>query len=148
MLPMVTPFRHYLGQPQDLFLTEQLTDEILWSLPVSIVLAIVWMFANTKKWISRFLQKIGATNKNGDEDVWDFTFSSPGAAVEYVHVRDFDKNITYCGWVDTYSETGKLRELVLRDEIIYDSEGKQAEVPLLYLARAPSDIHIEFPFKK
>lgn len=58
---------------------------------------------------------IKATKTYGDEDVWDFTFNSSDAAVEYVHFRDFANRIVYAGGVREFSETDKLRELVLRD---------------------------------
>ncbi len=125
-------------------------DEVLWSLPVSFFLAIIWITGSTYKWLTRFLQIIRVTKKYGDEDVWDFTFNSSQTEVEYVHLRDFEKNIIYAGWVDSFSETGKLRELLLREVRIYDSEGDEigVEIPLLYLARKVDDIHIEFPYRE
>ena len=131
-----------------MMLTDNFIDEIIWSLPVSFCLAVTWIAAANHKLLTRVLQRCNITKRYGDEDVWDFTFNSSQAAVEYVHVRDFEKNITYAGWVNTFSETGKLRELVLRDVIIYDSEGNETEVPLLYLARDPKDIHIGFPYQE
>jgi hypothetical protein len=113
-----------------------------------LILAILWLYGATYKIGTRFLQKIGATKTFGDEDVWDFTFNSSVAAVEYVHFRDFANQIVYAGWVREYSETDKLRELVLRDAEIYDFDGnKLFETPLVYFARNPENIHIEFPFR-
>jgi hypothetical protein len=115
---------------------------------VGLVLAILWLYASNYKWDTRFLQKIRATKTYGDEDVWDFTFNSPIAAVEYVHFRDFANKIVYAGWVKEFSETEKLRELVLRDAQIYDFEGNLLfETPLVYLARDPENIHVEFPYR-
>ena len=83
----------------------------------------------------------------GDEDVWDYTFNSPIPAVEYINLRDFDKNIVYSVWVMSFSETEKLRELVLRDVEVFDFDGQLLfEMPMIYLARAPENIHIEFPY--
>ena len=65
-----------------------------------------------------------------------------------VDVRDLDRGITYAGWVRAYSETGKLRELLLRDAIVLDKTGAVIDVPLLYLARQDSDVHIEFPYRE
>ena len=65
----------------------------------------------------------------------------------YVHVRDLERGIVYAGWTQAYSETGKLRELLLRDAIIWDKNGDRIDVPLLYLARTNTDIHIEFPYR-
>ena len=123
-------------------------DEILSSVPTSFVLALMWAYMSKYKLLARFLIKIGATKKYGDEDIWDLTFNSSQARTEYVHVRDFDKGVTYTGWVSAFSETGRVRELLLRDAIVYDIKSENpAEAPLLYLARDESDVHIEFPFR-
>ena len=87
-------------------------------------MGVVWLFAVNNKWMARFLQKIGATKRFGDEDLWDFTFNSSEAAVEYAHFRDFDQKVVYAGFVRSFSETEKLRELVLRDVTVHDFEGK------------------------
>lgn len=90
--------------------------------------------------------KIPVHKKYGDEDVWDFTFNSSDVETEYVHFRDFEHQLVYAGWVNAFSETNKLRELVLRDVIVYNFDGEEFyRTPLLYLARAPENIHIEFP---
>ena len=127
--------------------TPAIFKEVVSAVVVGLVLAILWLYASNYKWDTRFLQYIGATKTYGDEDVWDFTFNSAAAAVEYVHFRDFVNKIVYAGWVREFSETDKLRELVLRDAEIYDFDGnKLFEMPLIYLARAPDNMHIEFPY--
>jgi hypothetical protein len=128
--------------------TPSIFKEVVSALVVGLVLAILWLYASNYKWATRFLQKIGATKTYGDEDVWDFTFNSSVAAVEYVHFRDFANQIVYAGWVREFSETEKLRELVLRDVEIYDFDGnKLFDTPLVYLARDPENLHIEFPYR-
>lgn len=115
---------------------------------VGLVLAVLWLYAATYKIGTRFLQAIGATKTYGDEDVWDFTFNSSEAAVEYIHFRDFANQVVYAGWVKEYSGTEKLRELVLRDAEIFDFEGnKLYDMPLVYVARSPENIHIDFPHR-
>lgn len=122
--------------------------EILVAMGVGIVLSVLWIYAATYKLLTRFLQTIRATKTYGDEDVWDYTFNSPLAAVEYVHFRDMENKVIYAGWVSTFSESEKLRELVLRDVQVYNFDGDlQFEVPLIYLARKPENIHIEFPYR-
>lgn len=123
-------------------------DEILLSIPLSFLLGVLWVAGETHKWLTRFLQSIHVTKRFGDEDVWDFVFNSSDAAVEYVHVRDFTKNLVYAGWVSAFSETGQIRELLLRDVQIYDANGECSEVPRLYIARDRNDIHIEFPYQE
>jgi hypothetical protein len=128
--------------------TADVAREILSAIGVGLVLAILWIYAATYKWLTRVLQFIKATKTYGDEDVWDYTFNSPIASVEYIHFRDFENKYVYGGWVATFSETDKLREIVLRDVQVYDFEGRTLfETPMLYLARKPETIHIEFPYR-
>lgn len=129
--------------------TPSIFKEVASAVVVGVALAILWLYASNYKWDTRFLQSIGATKTYGDEDVWDFTFNSPVAAVEYVHFRDFVNQIVYAGWVKEFSETEKLRELVLRDVQIFNFDGiKLFDTPLVYLARNPENIHIEFPYRR
>jgi hypothetical protein len=116
---------------------------------ISLGCAILWLYASTYKLLTQLLQKMGATKRYGDEDVWDYTFNSGRAEVEYVHVRDFDKKITYAGWVEAFSESEKQRELRLRDVIVYDFESNILfETPRVYLARKADNIDIEFPYRE
>lgn len=127
-------------------ITWQVGGEIVVASAVGFGLGVLWVYASTWKWLSRFLQAIRATKRYGDEDVWDFTFNSSSPSVRFVNVRDFDKKIVYAGWVKAFSETGRLRELTLLDVELYDFDGKLLyATPRLYLARQPGDIHIEFP---
>ena len=113
--------------------TIDIVHEILWAVGVGLILSVLWIYAATYKWLTRILQKIRATKTYGDEDVWDYTLNSSIAAVEYLHFRDFDNKIVYAGWVKTFSETDKLRELVLRDVRVFDFDGVMLfETPLLY----------------
>jgi hypothetical protein len=121
--------------------------EILWALVIGVTLAIAWLYFAKYKILTRFLQTIGATKKYGDEDVWDFTFNSRDVAVEYVHFRDLEHKFVYAGWVNSFSESDKVRELVLLDVIVYDFDGGELyRTPRVYLARPPDAIHIEFPY--
>ena len=136
-----------VGDSQQL-LHVDFADEILWSSGAALVFSFVWIYGSTHRWMTRFLNLVGAATTHGREDIWDLTFSRLQAEVEYVHVRDLERGITYAGWVRAYSETGKLRELLLRDAIVWDNTGGNIEVPLLYLARKDSDLHIEFPYQE
>ncbi len=116
---------------------------------VSLVSSVLWLYANTYKLVTRFLQWIKATKRYGDEDVWDYTFNSGRPEVEYIHLRDFEKKITYAGWVEAFSETEKQREVRLRDVIVYDFDGNTLfETPRVYLARKMDNIDIEFPYRE
>ncbi len=114
---------------------------------IAIVLAILHLYGENYKLFTRFVQGIRATKKFGDEDVWDFVFNSSSvSSVDYLHFRDFENRVVYAGYVNIYSESGQLRELVLRDVIVYDFDGNEMyKVAHMYLARERDKIHIEFP---
>ncbi len=127
-------------------LTGSIGFEIMAATVVGFLLSIVWLYATNYKLLTRLLQTINATKRYGDEDVWDFTFNSSQRSAQFVNVRDFDKKIVYTGLVSAFSESGKLRELTLYDVKLYDFEGNfMFDVPRLYIARKPDDLHIEFP---
>lgn len=122
--------------------------EVMGGLAISIVLSIGWLYAARFKLLARALQRVGATKKYGDEDVWDFLLNSGDAAVEYAHFRDFANQCIYGGWVNAFSETDKVRELILYRLIVWNFDGEELyRTPRLYLARPADSIHIEFPYQ-
>lgn len=126
-----------------------LKDEIAWSIPLSFALSVTWLFAVRFRVLMKFLHKIGATRRYGDEDVWSYTMNSNQVLVEYVHFRDLENGYIFAGWVNTYSESEDQRELLLRDVIVYDEEGTEiSRPPHLYISRPKNHIWLEFPFKE
>jgi hypothetical protein len=124
----------------------EIFPEIIEAVMIAIVCGVISVYIENYKLFTRLVQKIGATKMYGDEDVWDFVFNSPSRAVNFVHFRDFEQRATYAGFVEIFSETGQLREIVLGDVAVYDFEGTEMyRVPRLYLARGRENIHIEFP---
>jgi hypothetical protein len=126
-----------------------LKDEIAWSIPLSFALAIIWLWAVRFRLLMKFLHKIGASRRYGDEDVWSFTLNSDQPHVEYVHFRDLENGYIFAGWVNTYSESEDYRELLLRDVVVYDEFGEEiSRPPHLYIARPKANIWMEFPYRK
>lgn len=120
--------------------------EFIAAVEISVCGAIIWLYVINKKWAGRFLRKIGATKKFGDEDIWDFAFTSDDPWAEYVYVRDYANEKVFSGWVVGFSETDKVRELLLRDVEVFDLEGlKLYNSPLMYLGRPTHAVDIEFP---
>lgn len=113
----------------------------------SIFLSISWVAIKNHKFISRFLQYIKVTYRYGDEDVWDYLLSSNDEPTRYINFRDIKLGITYSGYVEVFSEIPDLRELLLKDVFVYNSEtGEELyQMPRLYIAREPKDITLEFP---
>jgi hypothetical protein len=133
---------------EEAFLDTTVLKEIFFASLVSLVSSILWLYITNYKLVTRFLQTISATKRYGDEDIWEFTFNSRRAEVEYVNIRDFDKKLVYTGWVEAFSESEKQREIVLRDVILYDFDSRVIlETERVYLARSADNIDIEFPYK-
>jgi len=142
-------FQVFQFKKDDQFLDASSVRLIFWASLVSVISAIMWLYISTYKLMTWFLQRIKATKRYGDEDVWDYTFNSGRPEVEYLHLRDFEKKITYAGWVEAFSETEKQREVRLRDVIVYDFDGNILfETPRVYLARKMDNIDIEFPYRE
>ena len=122
-------------------------DEIALSVVLSIFLSVIWLYAGTHRILVRLLHRIGATQRFGDTSVWEFLMNADQAPVEYVHVRDRRNNVVMCGWVDSFSEDSDLREMLLRDAIVYDADGKViSQSPYLYISRERTDLWIELPY--
>lgn len=126
-----------------------LKDEIAWSIPLSFVLSIIWLWVVRYRLLMRFLHCVGASRRYGDEDVWSYTLNLSKPHVEYVHLRDLEQGFIFAGWIDTYSESEDVRELLLHDVIVYDEEGDEiSRSPYLYLSRPKDNIWIEFPYSE
>lgn len=125
------------------------TDEIVWSVPLSLILAVLWLYMVKFRLVMKSLHKICATNRFGAEDVWSFTFNSTQAHVEYIHLRDIEQGFVFAGWVNAYSEDEEIREILLRDAIIYDENGSViSEAPHLYISRKRDNMWVEFPYSE
>jgi hypothetical protein len=137
-----------LGNAPDKVNFFELKDEIAWSVPLSFLLSVCWLWIVRFRLLKKFLHIIGATRRYGDEDVWSYTLNSNEARVEYVHFRDLENGFIFAGWVNAYSETEDFRELLLSDVIVYDEAGKEiSQPPVLYLSRPKQNIWIEFPYR-
>ena len=125
----------------------RMTQEILWAMVISISSSILWLYAANYKILTRILQKIKATRKYGDEDVWDFVLNSSSKEVEFVNIRDFDRKVIFSGFVSVFSETDKTRELIISDVIVYDFDGIELyKTPRMYIANPTDSVIIEFPY--
>jgi len=124
-----------------------LFDEVALSVLIAIVLSILWLFAGTHRLLVRLLRRIGATARFGEDSVWEFLMNADQAPVEYVHVRDRKNDAIICGWVDSFSENDALREMLLRDVIVYDLDGNvTSQPPYLYISRERADLWVELPY--
>lgn len=120
--------------------------EVIFAIPLSFLFSIIDLYLSNYKVFPWFLQKIGATKKYGDEDIWDFVFNSSTPGMEWVNIRDFDNKVIFTGSVRSFSETEKTRELFLIGVIVYDFDGIELyRTPQMYISRPTDSTIVEFP---
>lgn len=97
------------------------------------------------KLVFRIAKQFGVSNKFGDEDVWAYFLNSKD--VEWIWVRDHSRGLVYEGWVQLFSVTTTIRELLLREVRVYTNDSSEFlyEVPAMYISRATPDITIQLP---
>ena len=94
--------------------------------------------------VNRIGLKIRASNRFGDEDIWE-TFLNGRA--KWVIVRDLRRNMMFFGFVRYYSDSGKQREILLEEVDVYtnDTGDLLYSSAAVYLCRAPDELSIEVP---
>lgn len=104
--------------------------EVFFASVVGFILAIIIVKIINEKMIYRVANFLNISNKHGDDDVWDYLFSSE--EVEWITVRDADTKIVYVGAVSTYSQKDEKRELILSQVEVYKEIGNNQPLKDLY----------------
>ncbi len=117
---------------------------------VSVPVAAAVSFAYRKKYWNKLCQKIGVSQKYGDEDVFNFLLDSggPGRSSAWYVVRDHKQNLVYYGAITTWSDHGADRELILSDVDVHSNVGAASllySCRSLYICRNRDDLSIELP---
>ena len=123
-------------------------SEIIIASLIGLPLAFIFSAIHTHKlvnWLGRYIK---VTRRFGDEDVWDFFHNLPDIPeYEWVIVRDHKINLVYYGWILSYSDSNKERELLMGDVSVCDNDTGDPiyEIERLYFCRDKYDITIEIP---
>ena len=118
---------------------------IIWASLVAIPIAFVASYVDSHKVINKIGQKLKATGRFGDEDVWDFFHHSPAIKGNWVTVRDHKLKLNYLCWIQAYSDSGKERELLLRDVDVYNDITAEClyKTDVMYISRKSDELTIE-----
>ncbi|MFO8055666.1 MAG: hypothetical protein R6V10_00025 [bacterium] len=99
--------------------------------------------------INRIGQKLKATKRYGDEDVWHYFHNAPDTQKNegWVIIRDIKAELAYYCYISAWSDTGKNRELILSEVSVYtnDSSDFLYDAQHIYLSRNNDEITIEVP---
>lgn len=120
-------------------------QDVFYSSLIGVLLALAASYSYQFKVINRLGKLIRATTRFGDEDVWDFVHRSPNVRGGWVVVRDHKLNLYYSCWIQAFSDSGKERELLLRDVDVYDNTSAELryKTPVMYISRKQDELTIE-----
>jgi len=138
----------------DLSIWASLTDaknipyrEVFYSSLVSIVLAFIISFVENRKWINNFAKTLKISNKYGEENLFSRFLNEPDT--EYIYLRDIKNNLTYYGWVKSFSENANVSEIRLAEVSVYSYDNSDFfyDIDEVYLSFSKADIKIEKAIK-
>jgi hypothetical protein len=118
-------------------------NEIVYSSLTSLVVAFLAAKIINDKLLIKLGHQTRVTKKFGDDSVWSYFLNSD--TIEWVWIRYPGDNLVYAGWVQSFSDTEKVREIVLEDVKVYRNSDSEFlyELPAAYLAAEPSRMIIE-----
>jgi hypothetical protein len=144
--------RWSLGLPMELSFFADLQDskralhftEIAAASIIAVFVSLVGTYCSNRRFLFRFARCFGLSNKTGALDVWGYVMESP--RLVFVTVRDEDRDISYDGWIEAFSETEEKQELLLRDVGVYRGSDSAFlyQVGAMYLKLDPKKILLEF----
>ena len=119
--------------------------EIVYVTGVSVLVGFIFTYLINYKVLHTIANKLKATNKFGDIDVWSFIMNIE--EVEWVIIRDRENDLMYEGWIAAFSDSTEKDELFLRDVRVFKNSTAEElfKIPGLYLPRMRENSIIEFP---
>jgi hypothetical protein len=120
-------------------------SEVVWATLLAPVVALIASALVNYKVINKVAQKLQASQKYGDENL--FSFFLNAKEVDWVYIRDKEAGFTYFGRVVSYSECDSIQEVVLSEVGVYEYEKSELlySVPLIYLSKKLGSFVIEIP---
>ncbi|MEP3229365.1 MAG: hypothetical protein ABJN84_01335 [Flavobacteriaceae bacterium] len=100
----------------------------------SIVISFIASLIENRKVINRIAGFFGISAKYGDENLYSMFLNSKD--VEFIYLRDIKNQLTYHGWVKSFSETENISEIRLCDVAVYNYSDSELlyEVEEVYLS--------------
>lgn len=116
---------------------------ILPTCAISVILAALASLAHSNSWVCVLGQRSHVSSRAGDEDVWEQFLNTK--RIRWVQCRDKKTGLAFYGAIKRYSDSGRIRELVLEKVKVTDSASGAFlyEAKTIYLAREASDLTIE-----
>lgn len=117
--------------------------EVFWATICSVPAAFFSSWVVNYKFFNKIGQKIKITHKYGDENL--FSYYLNAKEIDWIYVRDTEKNLTYQGRVVSSSENDHIQELVLSEVTVfrYEDSSELYSVPTIYLSKEMGKFIIE-----
>jgi len=119
---------------------------ILEAVCVAIIIGLVSAGLDNYKIINKLGKRLRLTTKYGDENLYSYFLNAKN--ITEVYVRDLERNITFHGLIDSFSETDEIKEIVLRDVKVYDytTSAWCYNLDKVYISKPKDNLVIEIPF--
>ena len=125
-------------------------SSILWTCASAPLVALAISAIYHRKLWNRFAQRLKASQRFGDEDVFNYLLSGKPETNNsgWYLIRDHKEDLVYYATIDNWSDEGTDREMTLSNVDVYSNVGdarKLYSCATLYLCRNRDDISIEIP---
>jgi len=112
------------------------------------LLSLLASYAVNHKWLTRFANKYGISNKYGDESLFyyylnDWNNPENKHNTKWLSIRDSCRSKIYTGGLDSYSEQNGNQEIVLVNVDVYLADGTAYHLANLYICGKVGDFSIE-----
>lgn len=120
-------------------------SEVAWATAIAPAVALLAVYFVNKKVVNRFGQRLGISNKYGDENLFSYFLNS--SDVYWIYVRDPSVGLSYRGTVCSFSETKEVQEIVMTSVTVYDYADSEELYRLdsIYLSKPLGSFIIEAP---
>jgi hypothetical protein len=120
-------------------------SEVLCTCGSAVLQSLIISLIIQKKFLFKLAKKLHISDKYGDENLFSYFLNAP--EISWLYVRDPKNNLSYLGLRDSFSETDRIRELVLTNVKVYRYNDSKFlyEMPALYLSYEIGDMIIEMP---
>ncbi|MBI6121355.1 hypothetical protein [Salegentibacter maritimus] len=117
--------------------------EVIWASIISILVAFIAAKIENNKIINKLANQLGISGKYGDENLYSMFLNSK--EVEFIYLRDIKNQLTYHGWVKSFSENDNISEIRLSDVAVYNYGDSELlyEIAEVYLSLKKEEIIIE-----
>ena len=106
----------------------------------AVVLVCLLTKAVADNWFFGIARRLSLTKRAGNQPVWEMAFDYGNTVV----FRDLVTENTYCGKVMFFSDNSDIREILLRDVVVYDSGSAELyRTSILYLSREHNQFTME-----